>query len=69
MPEVGLEGDSGPWEHWEVAETCGIRPSPMTVRANPGRKVWTLFTLLFCSIATKEAGPNAALHARTGASK
>jgi hypothetical protein len=25
VPEVGLEGDSGPWEHWEVAETCGIR--------------------------------------------
>ena len=52
MPEVGLERDSRLCELWEVAETYGIRASPMAVRANPGRKVWTLFTLLFCPVAT-----------------
>ncbi len=48
MPEVGLERDSGPWYHWEVAETCGIRASPPDVRDGPRWEVWTLSTLLFC---------------------
>ncbi|MBP2266201.1 hypothetical protein J3A64_001665 [Pseudarthrobacter sp. PvP004] len=44
MPEVGLERDSGSWEHWEVAETCRFRANPVAVLASPRRKVWTLST-------------------------
>lgn len=46
MPEVGIERDSRPWKHWEVAETGGIRAKPAAVRPDPMRKVWTLSTLL-----------------------
>ncbi|MBP2392785.1 hypothetical protein JOF38_000030 [Paenarthrobacter nicotinovorans] len=31
VPEVGLDRDSRLWKHWEVAETCGGRASPMGV--------------------------------------
>ncbi len=44
MPKVGLETDSSPCKHWELAETCGIRPDPTEVRPSPGPKVWTLST-------------------------
>ncbi len=50
VPEVGLERDSRPWAHWEVAETCGIRANPAAKRGRPGRNVRTLSTLLFATL-------------------
>ena len=47
VPEVGLEPHSSPCKHWARAETCGIRPSPESVRPNPKAKVCTLCTPLF----------------------
>jgi hypothetical protein len=35
VPEVGLELHSSPRKHWEPVETCGIRISSKTVRADP----------------------------------
>ena len=50
MPEVGLEPDSSPGKHWELPETCGIRPDPTDVRPSPRPKVWTLSTPPILSI-------------------
>jgi hypothetical protein len=47
VPEVGLERDSKPWEHWEVAETCGLRTRPESVRASLWTKMWTVPTPSF----------------------
>jgi hypothetical protein len=44
VPEVGLEPDSSPCEHWEVPETSPIRPDPPPVRPSPEPKVCILCT-------------------------
>jgi hypothetical protein len=44
VPEVGLELHSSPCEHWELPETCGIRPDPTPVRPSPKPTVCTLYT-------------------------
>jgi len=44
VPEVGLEPDSSPCKHWELPETCRIRPDPTDVRPSPKPNVWTLST-------------------------
>ena len=50
MPEVGLELHSSPCKHWELPETCGIRPDPTDVRPSPTPNVWTLSTPPILSI-------------------
>ncbi|MDR6685364.1 hypothetical protein J2Y41_000917 [Arthrobacter sp. 1088] len=44
VPELGLEGDSRPWERWDFRESCRIRPDPTDVRPSPTGKVWTVST-------------------------
>ncbi|MFF2347817.1 4-fold beta flower protein [Pseudarthrobacter sp. NPDC058119] len=44
VPEVGLELPSCPCEHWEVPESCGIRPDPAHLLRGLKPKVWTMST-------------------------
>jgi hypothetical protein len=44
VPKVGLELHPSPWEHWEPAESCGIRSNPKDVRPGPNEEALTLST-------------------------
>ena len=47
VPEVGLELHSLPRKHWELPETCGIRPDPTHIRPDAKPKMCTMYTPQF----------------------